>query len=310
MGQGNFVGGGIIVPPEPPVLTSLKEALTRFAFPDSNVQSSRHIRSLHWYVACRLVIEGGFHPDRIRPRPPIAAERRRDGVFLHHDPGAAKPGERTILGGLKTKRLDVTVTVPTIGPVLAVSLKGTHNAFRNLTNRMEEAAGDCTNLHMAYPALVYAFWHVLRANEADDPAPIAHFRLKDGRYNTQDLAFLSGGALTESIQRYRHALERLSERDDLRDHPSRYEACGLTFVKARGGPVDCGVYPGHPGPGSILDYNRMFQRLYAIYDRRFVYNAPALRSRTEREVWDRESRLLADTIWRDEAFAEMEPRVG
>lgn len=261
-------------------------------------------------MACRLVVEGGFHPDRIRPRPPIAVKRMRDGLLLHHDPAAAKSGERTILGGLKTKRLDVTVTIPTIGPVLAVSLKGTHNAFRNLTNRMEEAAGDCTNLHMAYPALVYGFWHVLRANEADDPAPIAHFQLMDGRYDKHDLAILGGGELTEPIQRYRHALERLSDRDDLRDHPSRYEACGLTLVKSKGGPEECGVHPEHPVPGSVLDYNRMFRRLYAIYDRRFVYNAPALRSRTERESWDRESPLLTNTILRDEGFAEMEPRVG
>ena len=298
------------MPPDPPVLASLKQALVQFAFPDSNVQSSRHIRTLHWYVACRLVIEGGFHPDRIRPRPPISVERTRDGLFLLHDPGAAKPGERTVLGGLKTKRLDVTVTIPTIGPVLAVSLKGTHNAFRNLTNRMEEAAGDCTNLHMAYPALVYAFWHVLRANEANDPSPIAHFRLKDGRYDIQDMAFLSDGELTEPIQRYRDALERLSDREDLRDHPARYEACGMTLVKCRGGPTECGVNVDQPGRGSVLDYNRMFRRLYAIYDRRFVYNAPALRSRTEREVWDRESPLLVDVVSRDKEFAEMELRVG
>ena len=92
--------------------------------------------------------------------------------------------------------------------------------------------------------------------------------------------------------------------------PSRYEACGLTLVKSRDGPVECGVYPDHPLPGSVLDYNRMFRRLYAIYDRRFVYNAPALRSRTEREVWDRESPLLTEMISRDEGFAEMEPRMG
>lgn len=298
------------MPPEAPALTSVGDALVRFAFPDSSVQTSRHILALHWYVACRLVIEGGIDPDRIRPRPPITVERTRHGTFLHHDPGAARPGERTILGGLKTKRLDVTVTIPTIGPALAVSLKGSHNAFRNLTNRMEEAAGDCTNLHMSYPALVYAFWHVLRANEADDPAPVAHFRLKDGRYNVQDVAVLRGGALAEPIRRYRRALERLSDREDLRDHPSRYEACGLTLVKSMGGPDNCGVYSGHPSPGSVLDYNRMFQRLYAIYDRRFVYDAPALRSRTEREIWDRESPLLSDTISRDEAFAEMEARTG
>ena len=298
------------MPPEPPVLTSLKEALTQFAFPDASVQTSRHIRPLHWYVACRLVIEGGFHPDHIRPRPPIAVKSRRGRLLLHHDPSAAKPGERTILGGLKTKSVDVTVAVPTIGPVLAVSLKGTHNAFRNLTNRMEEAAGDCTNLHMAYPALVYAFWHVLRANEADDPAPVAHFQLKDGRYAEQDLTLLSGGELAEPIKRYRQALLRLSERDDLRDHPARYEACGLTLVKTKGGPDESGVYTKHPDPGSKLDYNRMFQRLYAIFDRRFVYSAAALRSRTERQVWNRESPLLTDTIWRQAAYAGIEPRVG
>lgn len=298
------------MPPDPPVLTGLRDALVQFAFPEAKHQSSGHIRPLHWYVACRLVIEGGFHPDRIRLSPPIAVKRRRDGFFLHHDPSAAEPGERTLLGGLKTKQLDVTVTIPDIGPVLAVSLKGTLRAFRNLTNRMEEAAGDCTNLHMAYPALVYAFWHVLRANEVDDPDPVAHFPLTDGRYHKQDAALLSRGNPTESIQRYHHALERLSDRDDLRDHPSRYEACGLTLVTSRGGPAKCRVHADSPVPGSVLDYNRMFHRLYAIYDRRFVYNAPQLRSHTEREVWDRESPLLTDTIFRDEAFAEMEPRVG
>ena len=296
------------MPPDSPVLISLKEALTRFAFPNANVQTSRHIIPLHWYVACRLVIEGGFHPDQIFPRPPITVKTRRGGLMLHHDPAAARPGERTILGGLKTKKLDVTVTIPTIGPVLAVSLKGTHNAFRNLTNRMEEAAGDCTNLHMAYPALVYAFWHVLRANEADDPAPVAHFQLEQGRYAVPDLAFQEGGEPTESIKRYRQALLRLSERDDLRDHPSRYEACSLTFVKARGGPAECDVYTGHSDPK--LDYNRMFQRLYAIFDRRFVYTAATLRSRTKRQAWDRESPLLTETITGRDAFAEMEPRVG
>ena len=132
------------MPPESPRLTSLKDALTWFAFPDASVQTSRHILRLHWYVSCRLVIEGGFHPDRIRPRPPIAVKRRRDGLLLRHDPEVAKSGERTILGGLKTKRLDVTVTIPTIGPVLAVSLKGTHNAF---PQPHEQDGGSCRGLH-------------------------------------------------------------------------------------------------------------------------------------------------------------------
>ena len=44
-----------------------------------------------------------------------------------------------MLGGLKTKDVDVVVSKPGIGPCVAVSIKGTLNAFRNLTNRMEEA---------------------------------------------------------------------------------------------------------------------------------------------------------------------------
>ena len=295
--------------PQPAELTSLKDALARFASPDPG-QSSEHLRSLRWYVACRLVIEGGFDPDWIRPRPPITVEKTEHGSFLHHDPNAAKPGRRPILGGLKAGKPDVTVTIPTIGPVLALSLKGTRHAFGDLTDTLEETAGACTNLHMVYPALVYGFWHVLRANEADDPAPMAHFRLRDGRYDGRDLALLSDGELAAPVQRYGHALKRLSERGDLRDAPSRYEACGLTLANCRGGPEECGVNAGYPVPGSEFDYNRMFQRLYAIYDRRVVDSTRALRGATARKVWHRESPLLADTVSRDDAFAEMEPRVG
>ena len=140
-----------------PEIVNVTEALTRFAFPGTSVQTSDHIRRLHWYVANRLVIEGGFHPDKILPRPPFRVESRGSRRYLHHDPLAGKSGERTLLGGLKTKQIDVAVSLPGIGPVIAISLKGTHNAFRNLTNRMEEAAGDCTNLHMSYPAMVYGF---------------------------------------------------------------------------------------------------------------------------------------------------------
>ena len=110
--------------------TGLREAVTRFALADPNDRPGERIRALRRYVACRLVIEGGFHPDRIRPRPPICEERNRRGVLLRHDADAANPGRRTLLGGLTTRRVDVTVTVPDIGLVLAVLLKGTHDGTR------------------------------------------------------------------------------------------------------------------------------------------------------------------------------------
>jgi len=226
--------------------------------------------------------------------------------MLHHAPEAGGWSERTLFGGLKTKEVDVTVCVPDIGPVVAVSLKGTHNAFRNLTNRMEEAAGDCTNLHLAYPALVYGFWHLLRANEAEDESPAAHFDLHNGRYKGSDIA-IEDGRLTPDILRYSLALERLSDRDDLRDAPSRYEACALTLVSSRAGsPGD--PHPASPAAGEALNFNRFFNRLYRLYDQRFVYQAPALSRRTVRSAWHPESPLLAFTISQG-AFSEMVPRV-
>ena len=57
-----------------------------------------------------------------------------------------------------------------LGPVLAVSCKGMTGAFRNLTNRMEETIGECTNLHITYPALVFGYLFVIRANKRTEPS--------------------------------------------------------------------------------------------------------------------------------------------
>ena len=159
-------------PPQSCQWIPIEDALREFALATRGTQSQRHIRPLHWYIACRLCLEGGFHPDEITPRPPfLVQEKGSRGVprRLRYDAKAGGCGEQTILGGLKTKQVDVVVTKPGIGPVIAVSVKGTLNAFRNLTNRLEEAGGDCTNLHLTYPSLVYAFWSVLRANR---PGPV------------------------------------------------------------------------------------------------------------------------------------------
>ncbi len=116
---------------------SLADALSGFACPEGKTQSQAHIRPLDGYVACRLVVEGGFLPDEITPRPPFEVVRGRDGIALRHAPERGGSGEQTVLGGLKTKDVDVAVTKAAIGPALVVSIKGTMNAFRNLTNRME-----------------------------------------------------------------------------------------------------------------------------------------------------------------------------
>lgn len=202
---------------------SLREALSAFVSRTSGTQSAEHIKPLHWYVACRLVLEGGFHPNDVKPRPPFVVAEEGQGaqrrLLLAHDETVGQGAEQTVLGGLKTKRVDVVVAKEGIGPCIAVSLKGTLNAFRNLTNRMEEAVGECTNLHIAYPALVCGFLHVLRATREHAEVP------------PNDVAVKQAGEVVDSIVRYHDVLARLAGRDDVRSEPSKYESVAVALVE-------------------------------------------------------------------------------
>ena len=214
--------------------TTLTEALSGFAHPAGRTQSQAHIRPLHWYVACRLVVEGGYLPDEITPRPPFEVEQRRAELLLRHVPELGGSGERTVLGGLKTKDIDVTAVKPEVGPCLAVSIKGTLNAFRNLTNRMEEAVGDCTNLHIAYPNLVYGFLHVLRANR-EGPRGAEETEIlranPDGGVASNDIAIRSDERVADSIERYHDVLLGLAGRRGIRNDITRYESLALALVR-------------------------------------------------------------------------------
>src|SRR5258707_12524299 len=129
-------------------------AFKQFATHEGKTQRARHIKPLHWYIACRLVLEGGFAPDDITPRPPFTIERKnrkgRARNILHYDPAKAGSGEQVILGGLKTKNADVVLNKYHVDPVLAVSCKGVTKAFRNLTTRMQETIGEATKLPSTY----------------------------------------------------------------------------------------------------------------------------------------------------------------
>ena len=274
-------------------------------------QPGQLVNSLRRYVASRLVIEGGFDPDWIWPRPPITVDRARDGLLLSHDPDAANADRLTLPGGLKAAKPDVTVTIPTIGPVLALSLEGTESVavtrdrVPELTGGLERITGACVNLHMIYPALVYGFWHVLGASRVRDLVPAAVPELVGDPGYHGDCARTRTGERAAELRRYHDALARLSERGDIRDDPSRYEACAVTVVEQGAGPQKGIPNPDYPPPGSVLDYNRMFRRLYAVYDRRFV-NSTAAPRRTERRVWHRDSPLLADASILGEALADAE----
>ncbi len=260
---------------------TLQEALNAFALNLTGHQGAEHIKPLHWYVASRLVVEGGFHPDDITPRPPFQVTTRGERVLLDHDATLGRSGERTILGGLKTKDVDVVVVREGIGPVIAVSMKGTFGAFRNLTNRMEEAVGDCTNLHISYPALVYGFLHVLRGNRETPDR------------DANNVAMTQNGAIVESIVRYLEVLTRLAGRDDVRDVTTKYESVALCLANPDT-PNTGELITTFPPHGSPLHFSRFFDQLYRQYDLRFVYAAPSLKTTTRRLVWDPESPALAD----------------
>ncbi|NQU24197.1 MAG: hypothetical protein HQ567_23190 [Candidatus Nealsonbacteria bacterium] len=83
-------------------LQSLRTAFSLFA-DATQTQSQKHIKPTHRHVAERLVIEGGFPPDEIMPRPPLRFEitgsgRNRQHVLIH-DPESAHPVSRLFSAG-------------------------------------------------------------------------------------------------------------------------------------------------------------------------------------------------------------------
>ncbi len=268
---------------------SLRSALTQFVEFRGATQSQAHIKPLHWYVACRLVVEGGFNPDEVMPRPPFRADMHKGRPVLVHEPGSGGAGERTVYGGLKTKDVDVVVTKEGIGPVLAVSCRGSIGAFRNLTNRMEEAVGDCTNLHIAYPPLVYGYLVVLRANRAEEVGgvpeqPDSEHEQFGRRLANNDVALDRQGRAVASVRRYHAALRELANRRGVRNDLSRYEAIALTLASTRLEQTGQ-IVEKFPEADSPLRFERFFDTLYRQYDERFVYGAPELRRVTARKQW-------------------------
>ena len=288
---------------------NLGEALQHFGTYSGATQSQQHIKPLHWYVACRLVLEGGFHPDDIMPHPPFRVEKKGGRHYLFFDAGKATGGERTVLGGLKTKTVDVVVTKNGIGPVIAVSCKGMTGAFRNLTNRMEETIGECTNLHITYPAMVFGYMLVIRANREVQAiaAGLPPSEAEPARQlNANDIAVQKGGAPVESIIRFHSALRELTGRRGIRDDVSRYEAVTLAMIEAAG--ENAGDLFGHfPPLDSPLRIEQFFQTLYLRYEERYLLGAPDLKSVTRRLDWDIESpALMAPGNAEDELYPEID----
>jgi hypothetical protein len=256
----------------------LRDALKAFATATAT-QGQEHIRPFHQYVATRLVVEGGFHPDEVTPHPPLKVSQKAAKVSLEYDPAAQTTSERTVFGGMKTKKIDVVVSKEGVGPVVAISVKGTLGAYRNLVNRMEEAIGDSTNLHVMYPGLVYGFLHLLRANR------------EAGAYDVKDMGLASDGSACPMIQRYYAALCEMTGRRFVRNDYTRYESVGLAVIE--NGPRNAGeVNPDFPPPDSSLRIEPFFARVYEVYDLRFPFRGEGVPGALRRE-WSQDSPLFS-----------------
>lgn len=224
-------------------------------------QSGEHIKSLHAYCAARLVLEGGILPEWISPRPPLLANRISNAVYgLRYSEAVESKAERRVLGGIKYKNVDVTAVVDGLGPAIGISAKSTGNAFRNLTNRMEEALGECTNVHLMYPGFVFGFLHFIKFSKASETG------------TPQDASFAEDDQPLPLMKRYHEVLVALSGRHAITDPGMRYESVGLLVYRCRGQQAE--IWPSYPPPDSPVHFARFFKRLYDLYDLRFGYPDP------------------------------------
>ncbi len=247
-----------------------------------STESAEHIKPLHRHLAMRLVIEGGFLPTDIRPRPPLIADFRDGNWHLSFDAAMENEREQVVLGALKSKRIDLVVIKEGIRPVLAVSVKGTIRAFRNLVNRTEEAIGDCANIHIMYPGLVYGFVHFLKATDPNDQ-----------ELKPNDKSLEPNGDAVPAIKAYAKILEGLAGRRLVRDDYARYEGVGLALVKTKTAKRESPLLAVFPTPESPLTLNAFFAVLYHTYDLRFpyTYTDPSLKHLIRAE-WHAESPAL------------------
>jgi hypothetical protein len=235
----------------------------------ASVQSQAHIKPIHSHLSHRLVLEGGFAPEWLHPAPPYRGVPRTNFEYgLDRLAGEPDTTEIRILGGIKAKNLDVTVFHPTIGPVVGISVKNTGTAFRNLTNRMEEAVGDCANVHMMYPGFVFGFLSLIKFASTSD-------------IERADATFDRSGGPLPHLRRYHDVLVSLSGRGSITDPAMRYEAVGLLIYQCEGRKTR--IYREYPPRGSPVHYSNFCEQLYRLYDLRFSYPVP--QGQSARKVW-------------------------
>ena len=166
--------------------------------------------------------------------------------------------------------------------------------FCNLTNRMEETIGECTNLHITYPAMVFGYIFVIRANRqvativaglpSDANVPARQLAVNDIRRwgcRGVDFSIPFGSTRAYGTPRDSQRCQSLRGRDSGHD-------------RADGGP--CGRSVGRIASARQLSaVGSVFRDTYLRYVERYLFGAPDLKSVTRRLEWAPSSPALDTT---------------
>jgi hypothetical protein len=142
---------------------------------------------------------------------------------------------------------------------------------------MEDTIGECTNLHITYPALVLGYRALLRANrtvadaleapESDDADESESDEIKaegdkqgeiivaagelstkqEDQIKANDIAITSDGKPSFGIIRFHAALSEMTARRGIRDEISRYEAMTVALIEPKGSHAGS-VFSDFPSP--------------------------------------------------------------
>jgi hypothetical protein len=197
---------------------------------------------------------------------------------------------------------------------------------------MEETIGECTNLHITYPALVLGYFAVVRANRtlkdaieapADDVEATGvqggeeqSITLGEDRevspavaekIKANDIAILEDDSVTDALVRFYTALSEMTHRRGIRNEISRYEAIALALVEPKGKHPGS-IYEKFPSRESLLHHSQFFPTLYHRYDERFVLGAPLLADRgiTTRREWSAASPLFNRSTFDASAWPQLD----
>jgi hypothetical protein len=125
---------------------------------------------------------------------------------------------------------------------------------------MEEALGECVNVHLMYPGFVFGFLHLIKFSKVSEVGS-----MQDASFDEHDLPL-------PAIRRYYEVLLALAGRNTITDPGFRYEAVGLLIYRCT--PRGPRIWTAYPPNDSPVHFSKFFKRLYDLYDIRFGYPDP------------------------------------